>query len=172
MLNFDMVGSPNFVRFVYDGNNSSFPAGPGVQPGPAGSGAIEQVFLDYFASQQLPVSPTPFDGRSDYGPFIAAEIPAGGLFSGAEGLKTAEEAAVYGGTADTAYDPCYHKPCDAFDNISLTALDQLSDAAAHSVFTFARRDFGTDPLKDPPATAERRTSEGGRLHEDAHRPTS
>jgi hypothetical protein len=30
MLNFDMVGSPNFVRFVYDGDNSAFPpGGPG-----------------------------------------------------------------------------------------------------------------------------------------------
>ena len=27
-LNFDMVGSPNYVRFVYDGDNSAFPVGP------------------------------------------------------------------------------------------------------------------------------------------------
>ena len=83
MLNFDMVGSPNFVRFVYDGNNS---AGGGAV-GPAGSGAIEQVFLEYFTSQGLASAPTPFNGRSDYGPFIAAGIPAGGLFTGAEGIK-------------------------------------------------------------------------------------
>jgi Zn-dependent M28 family amino/carboxypeptidase len=172
MLNFDMIGSPNFVRFVYDGNNSSFPVGPGVQPGPAGSGAIEQVFLDYFASQQLAVQPTPFDGRSDYRPFIEAGIPAGGLFSGAEGIKTAQQAAVYGGTAGTAYDPCYHLACDTFDNISLTALDQLSDAAAHTMFTFAVRDFGADPLTDPPTTAERRAGDGGRLREDPHHPAS
>jgi Zn-dependent M28 family amino/carboxypeptidase len=148
MLNFDMVGSPNFVRFVYDGNNSSFPVAPGVQPGPPGSGAIEQVFLDYFASQQLAVEPTPLDGRSDYGPFITAGIPVGGLFSGAEGIKTAQQAAVYGGTAGIAYDPCYHKPCDTFDNVNVTALDQLSDAAAHAVLTFAIRDFAAHPLVD------------------------
>jgi Zn-dependent M28 family amino/carboxypeptidase len=65
-LNFDMIGSPNFVRFVYDGNNSDFPSGQGgVQPGPAGSGAIEQLFIDYFASQGLLNAPTPFNGRSD-----------------------------------------------------------------------------------------------------------
>ncbi|CAN5341644.1 hypothetical protein BH18ACI2_BH18ACI2_04870 [soil metagenome] len=48
MLNFDMIGSPNFVRFVYDGDNSSFPPGPNAMQGPPGSGAVEQVFLDYF----------------------------------------------------------------------------------------------------------------------------
>jgi hypothetical protein len=35
------------------------------------------------------------------------------------------------------YDPCYHLACDTFNNISLEALDQMSDAAAHSVMTFA-----------------------------------
>jgi Zn-dependent M28 family amino/carboxypeptidase len=101
-LNFDMVGSPNFVRFVYDGDNSAFPPGPGgVQPGPPGSGAIEQAFTDYFASQGLASDPTPFNGRSDDGPFITTTspahpngIPAGGLFTGAEGIKTAAQAAV------------------------------------------------------------------------------
>jgi Zn-dependent M28 family amino/carboxypeptidase len=41
---------------------------------------------------------TVFSGRSDYGPFIALNVPAGGLFTGAEGVKTAEEAALFGGT--------------------------------------------------------------------------
>jgi Zn-dependent M28 family amino/carboxypeptidase len=144
-LNFDMVGSPNFVRFVYDGDNSAFPPGPGgAQPGPPGSGAIEQVFAKYFADQGLASAPTPFNGRSDYGPFITATspahpngIPAGGLFTGVEGIKTAEEAAVYGGTAGVAYDPCYHQACDTFDNVSLTALDQMSDAEAHAIITLA-----------------------------------
>jgi len=36
-----------------------------------------------------------------------------------------------------AYDACYHQACDDFDNISLEALDQMSDAAAHAVLTFA-----------------------------------
>ena len=144
-LNFDMVGSPNFVRFVYDGDNSAFPPGPGgAQPGPPGSGAIERVFTDYFASQNLASAPTPFNGRSDYGPFITTTspahpggIPAGGLFTGAEGIKTAAEAGVYGGTAAVAYDHCYHQACDTYDNVSLTGLDQMSDAVAHAVITTA-----------------------------------
>jgi hypothetical protein len=31
---------------------------------------IEDIFLDYFADQDLATDPTAFDGRSDYGPFI------------------------------------------------------------------------------------------------------
>ena len=82
-------------------------------------------------------APTAFDGRSDYGPFIAVGIPAGGLFTGAEGVKTAAQAEVYGGTAGVAYDHCYHQACDTFDNNSDTELNQMSDAAAHGVITWA-----------------------------------
>ena len=131
-LNFDMIGSPNFVRFVYDGDGSDT-----AVAGPNGSGNIEKVFLDYFAGQGLAIEPAEFSGRSDYGPFIAVGIPAGGLFTGAEGIKTDEQAAIYGGTAGEQYDPCYHLACDTYDNISLEALDQNSDAAAHAVMTFA-----------------------------------
>ena len=63
-LNFDRFGSPNFVRFVYDGDGSV----TGLA-GPNDSDVVEDVFLDYFASQNLPVDPTVFSGRSDYGPF-------------------------------------------------------------------------------------------------------
>ena len=134
-LNFDMVGSPNFVRFVYDGDGDAFGTA-----GPQGSTEIEGVFEEYFASQGLASAPTEFSGRSDYSAFILNGIPAGGLFTGAEGIKTAEEAALFGGTAGEAYDSCYHQACDDLENISWTALDQMSDAVAHAVLTFARTD--------------------------------
>jgi Zn-dependent M28 family amino/carboxypeptidase len=132
-LNFDMVGSPNYVRYVYDGDGSSY----GVA-GPDGSGVVEKVFLDYFASQNLPAAPTAFDGRSDYSGFIQNGIPAGGLFTGAEALKTPEEAAVFGGTAGAPQDACYHAACDTLTNVNTTVLDQMADAAAHATLTFAR----------------------------------
>ena len=44
----------------------------------------------------------PFDGRSDYDAFTTAGIPAGGIFAGAEELKTAEQVALYGGTLGEA----------------------------------------------------------------------
>lgn len=132
-LNFDMVGSPNYGRFVYDGDGSDTP-----DAGPSGSGVVEEAFNNYFASQGLAVRPTAFDGRSDYGPFIEAGIPAGGLFTGAEDIKSAEEARLFGGTAGKAFDPCYHQACDNISNLNKTALDQMSDAAAHATLVFAQ----------------------------------
>jgi Zn-dependent M28 family amino/carboxypeptidase len=131
-LNFDMLGSPNYVRFVYDGDGSA-----GGPAGPPGSAGIEDIFTNYFDKQGLASEPTDFDGRSDYGPFIAVGIPAGGLFSGAEGIKTDEEAAIYGGTAGVAYDKCYHQACDTINNLNDKALYELGDAAAHATLTLA-----------------------------------
>ena len=152
-LNFDMVGSPNFVRFVYDGDLSNSAPPPGGAPN--GSGQIEGVFARYFGSQGLAHAPTAFDGRSDYGPFIANGVPAGGLFTGAEGIKTVAQAMTYGGTAGVAYDPCYHQACDTIANLSSTALDQMPDAAAHTAWTLARSKSGV--TQNPKGTAARRT---------------
>jgi Zn-dependent M28 family amino/carboxypeptidase len=143
MLNFDMIGSPNFARFVYDGDGTVGPVGP------TGSGFIEDVFVDYFASQGLFNEPTPFNGRSDYGPFIAEGIPAGGLFTGAEQPKTEAQVLQYGGIAGAQFDPCYHIACDTFagtgdgpdataPGLALVALDQMSDATAHAVLFFSK----------------------------------
>jgi len=142
-LNFDMVASPNYVRFVYDGDNST---GAG-QAGPPGSAAIETMFHDYFTSQGLATAETPFNGRSDYGPFIANGIPAGGLFTGAEGTKSVAEATVYGGTAGVAYDPCYHAACDTSANLNLTVLDQMADAIAHATITYAQNTVTVNGLE-------------------------
>ena len=138
MVNFDMVGSPNYVRFVYDGDNSAFPVGPGAAAGPPGSAYLETLFTEYFNAVGLASDETPFSGRSDYGPFIAVGIPAGGLFTGAEGIKTAAQAATYGGTAGQPYDPCYHLACDTYANNSNAGLDEMSDAAAHVILTLSR----------------------------------
>ncbi|WP_167046174.1 M28 family peptidase [Salinibacterium sp. ZJ454] len=131
-LNFDMVGSTNFVRFVYDGDGDAF----GTK-GPKGSDVVEDVFVDFFASQGLASEPTAFDGRSDYFGFINNGIPAGGLFTGAEDPKTVEQAAIYGGTAGAPLDPCYHQACDTIDNVNLEVLEQMADAIAHATLTFA-----------------------------------
>jgi len=165
-LNFDMIGSPNYARFVYDGDGSAF----GIR-GPAGSHAIEEVFEEFFASQGLASEPTAFDGRSDYDAFITAGIPAGGLFTGAEDNKTEDQVALYGGLATfdgevVAYDPCYHQACDSLDpigdgadaglyqalnaayggaleyngvisNVNTQGLEEMSDAVAHAVLLYA-----------------------------------
>lgn len=133
-LNFDMVGSPNHVFFVYDGDNSD---GVGAPAGPGGSAAIEKTFERYYTGLNIQFKGTDFSGRSDYGPFIEAGIPSGGLFTGAEGVKTAEEASIWGGTAGLAYDPCYHLACDTYANNNDYALSVNSDAIAYSVLQYS-----------------------------------
>ncbi len=133
-LNFDMIGSPNYFFGIYDGDDSD---GVGAGPGPDGSDDIEKTFEAYYESIGEPFQGTDFSGRSDYGPFIAVGIPAGGLFTGAEGIKTPEEVELYGGTAGEQYDPCYHLACDTFDNISLKALDVNSDAVGYATLNYA-----------------------------------
>lgn len=184
-LNFDMIGSPNFARFIYDGDGDAF----GIK-GPSGSDDIEAVFEDYFASQGLDTEPTAFDGRSDYDAFITAGIPAGGLFTGAEGAKTEDQVGMYGGLATfdeepVSYDPCYHQACDslnpvsdgadadlyealndAYDgallyngvisNVNTVALGEMADAVAHAVLTYAMSTSSVNgTAKASPVAAER-----------------
>ena len=156
-LNYDMIGSPNYVFFVYDGDNSD---ATGAPAGPPGSKEIEDVYEAYYTSRGIPYKGTDFSGRSDYGPFItpAVNIPSGGLFTGAEGLKTAAEATTWGGTAGAQYDPCYHIACDTFAGTGsgagstapgrgLIALEVNSDLIAYAQLTFA---FSTETVNDVP----------------------
>ncbi|GAA1945254.1 M20/M25/M40 family metallo-hydrolase [Agromyces allii] len=133
-MNFDMVGSPNYIQMVYDADESSWPAPVAV---PAGSEAIEDLFESFYTGNAIPYDDAEFSGRSDYEAFILAGIPSGGLFTGAEVVKTAEQAAIWGGTAGAQYDPCYHQACDTIDNVNRTALDQNVDAIATAVLAYA-----------------------------------
>ena len=153
-LNFDMIASPNYTFGIYDGDDSSDTA---PVPIPPGSAEIEDMFEAFFTSRGEPFKDTEFSGRSDYGPFIAVGIPAGGLFTGAEVPKTVTEAAIWGGVAGAQLDPCYHAFCDNLrgdghnaalfaqlaqdyelvGNVNVDALDVNSDAIAASVLTFA-----------------------------------
>jgi Zn-dependent M28 family amino/carboxypeptidase len=162
-LNFDMIGSPNYARFVYDGDGSDGDAGP------AGSAEIEKVFTNYFASKNLATEPTAFDGRSDYGPFIAVGIPAGGLFTGAEGVKTPEQVALYGGTAGVAYDECYHQACDDMTNINVNALNEMGDAAAFAVAKIGLSKSGLYPDGSRKAARKGKSAaKSGQAHGQAH----
>ncbi len=134
-LNFDMIASPNAAYFVYDGDNSD---AVGAGAGPFGSAAIEKTLSNYLTNKRgVPTEGTDFDGRSDYGPFIAAGIPSGGIFTGAEGIKTAAQAAKWGGKAGVAYDKCYHQACDNLGNINKQAFTRNLDAVAWTIGTYA-----------------------------------
>jgi len=122
-LNFDMLGSPNFVFGIYNGSG----ADESIR---VKSEQIQTQFEKYFKETNTSYILTPFTGRSDYGPFINAGIPAGGLATGAEGLKTEDERIIFGGFANAQYDPCYHQKCDTFQNINTHAIEVNLHAAA------------------------------------------
>jgi Zn-dependent M28 family amino/carboxypeptidase len=133
-LNYDMVGSHNYIFMVYDSDESTFEAPVTIPPG---SVAIEDLYESYYTLVGEPYDDTAFDGRSDYEAFILAGIPSGGLFTGVEVVKTPEQQAIWGGTAEEQFDPCYHEACDTFDNVDLHALDVNSDLIAFAQLTFA-----------------------------------
>jgi Zn-dependent M28 family amino/carboxypeptidase len=143
-LNFDMVGSPNYIQMVYDADESSFEA---PVPIPAGSTAIEDVFESFYTLLDEPYDDTAFSGRSDYQAFILNGIPSGGLFTGAEQIKTAEQQAIWGGTTGAQFDPCYHVACDTFANNNDHALDVNADAIAVAVLTYA---YSTETVNGVP----------------------
>ena len=143
-LNFDMVGSPNYGLFRYDGDGSDF----GLV-GPPGSDDIEALFERYYAERGHPVRGKPFNGRSDYPAFIVNDVPAGGLFTGAEGIKTEDQAAKWGGEAGIAYDPCYHAKCDTIHNVNQDAQRINSDAIAYVDVPLRHRRRGDQQLGHP-----------------------
>lgn len=117
-LNFDMIGSPNPGYFVYDDDTR-----------------LEKVFKDHYAAKNIPTEiETEGDGRSDHASFKDAGVPVGGLFSGADYTKSAEQAQKWGGTAGEPFDACYHSSCDTAENIDDKALDNNSDAIADAIW--------------------------------------
>jgi Zn-dependent M28 family amino/carboxypeptidase len=119
VINLDMVGSPNFDRIVYEGAD-----------GPSGSRRIENAFRSYFAARRLPIEEESFGGSSDHASFADVGIPVGGLFTGADDIKSSSSARRFGGSANLPFDACYHKACDTLANVDFRMLGQMADAAA------------------------------------------
>ncbi|MGD1280871.1 M28 family metallopeptidase [Mycobacterium seoulense] len=137
-LNFDMLASPNPGYFTYDGDQS-LPADARGQPVvPEGSAGIERTLVAYLKSAGKTAQDTAFDGRSDYDGFTLAGVPAGGLFSGAEGKMSADQAKLWGGAADQPFDPNYHQKTDTLDRIDRTALGVNGGGVAYAVGLYAQ----------------------------------
>lgn len=117
---------------IYDGDGSAFNLS-----GPSGSAELEKTFQDFFVSKNLTSVAAAFTGRSDYAAFIENGIPAGGIFTGAEVLKTEAEAALFGGEAGVAYDVNYHQAGDTIDNLALDAYLLNTKGIADSVAKYA-----------------------------------
>ncbi|MCE7004855.1 M28 family metallopeptidase [Kibdelosporangium philippinense] len=154
-LNFDMVGSPNAGHFIYDGDNSD---NVGAGPGPTGSGPIEAALQARFAAGGVPTEGKDFDGRSDYGEFIAQGIPAGGTFTGAEVIKTAAQAAKWGGQAGVAFDKCYHQACDNLFNINRSALAKEATAISYVIAAYGISTEDVNGVPPRPKRAQARAA--------------
>lgn len=149
-LNFDMIGSSNYVYGILDGDGDAY----GLA-GPKGSDDIEELWENYFESRSMPSDPSEFSGRSDYAGFIDAGIPSGGLTTGADEVKTAEQVAKYGGVEGAILDPNYHSAFDTVANLSAPALGVMSKAIGFAVGTYARS-FDGFPARG--SAAEKRSS--------------
>lgn len=126
--NFELLASPNYVRFLIDGNVPEAP----------GSATVTKVFEQYFARTGLPFKTEPVTGvGSDQAPFVTAGIPVGGMDMGTLGVKTPEEAAIFGGQAGQQYDHCYHQTCDRVADLNLDVLDENVPAIAWTIGRFA-----------------------------------
>ncbi|CAF4244920.1 unnamed protein product, partial [Adineta steineri] len=144
-LNYDMLGSPNYIFGIYDGDTANNDTPSHARPG---SNKITALFRDWFDTQKLPWNNTDFSGRSDYGPFLAEGIVAGGLFTGGDEVKDQQTRDYMdqmlgqgmGGIAGADYDPCYHKACDSIQNINEFAFEKMVQAAAYALEYLARQD--------------------------------
>lgn len=139
-LNFDMIGSPNYIFGVMDGDLSDTKDSPdnaytGDFTPPYGTSHIESKFNDFFNKKKEATVPQALSKRSDYAGFADWGVAFGGLFTGAEKAKSAEEANLFGGDTGVAYDVCYHKACDDLNNVSQKALFVNTQSLAY-VTTF------------------------------------
>lgn len=150
-LNFDMVGSPNYVIGVYDADESTYPAPVAVPPG---STQTEDVLTGWFDAIDQPWVDTEFSGRSDYQAFIENGIPASGLFTGADDIKTEEEVALFGGTAGIPHDPNYHSPADDITNVNAEALGIMTAAIGYATLSLA---FDTSAINGVSGPGDQRT---------------
>ena len=150
-ISVEMLGSPNAGYFTYDGDQSGQP-NPDVpsQSVPAGSAGVERTLAGYLNLAGVRPADMPLSRTTDYGPFLAAGIPVGGLTAGSSQRKTEVQARLWGGRPGVAFDPNYHTGRDTVDNIDRQALSVMGQAAAFAVVTYAQSVEGVNgvPARD------------------------
>ena len=148
-LDADMLGSPNAGFFTYDGDQSGQP-NPDITSVPEGSAGVERTLAGYLNLAGVRPADQPLDRLSDYGPFLAAGIPAGGVTTGALQKKTPVQARLWGGKAGQPFDPNTGGPRDGIDNVDRRALSITGPAIAFAVGTYAQSTDGANgvPARD------------------------
>ncbi|KHN99701.1 aminopeptidase Y precursor [Metarhizium album ARSEF 1941] len=127
-MDYDTMASPNFAYQIYNATDAE---------NPAGSESLRDLYADWYTNSGLHYTFIEFDGRSDYDPFVRAGIPAGGIATGAEGIKTTQELELFGGVEGEWYDKNYHQIGDDVSNLNMTAWEVNTKLIAHSVATYA-----------------------------------
>jgi Zn-dependent M28 family amino/carboxypeptidase len=123
-INLDMVGSPNFTRYVQ---------GPAAtDDGPAA--VARRELMAEFRERGLNIEDrTGTRFGSDDSSFSQKGIPTVGLYTGASGAKSEKQASLFGGTAGRPFDPCYHQACDTTENIDRNVLEQNTQALVRAL---------------------------------------
>jgi Zn-dependent M28 family amino/carboxypeptidase len=125
-VNLDMVGSPNFARFVQgDAKDGA-------------AGVARREIIGDFREHGLAVEERS-GGRTgtDDASFNQKGVPTVGLYAGAGGKKSDTLAGLFGGTAGSPFDACYHRACDTIDNINAEALTQNTHALVRALGALA-----------------------------------
>ena len=112
-LNLDMVASPNAATLIYEASPEDPPMNERVAT------LFERALADLGAGSEA----HDLHGASDHAAFEDVGIATGGLYSGSQERKTAEQAEDFGGAVGRPLDPCYHQPCDTLDNVGEVALE-------------------------------------------------
>ncbi|CAG8472578.1 9799_t:CDS:2, partial [Racocetra fulgida] len=114
-LNFDMLGSPNYIPFILRGSD----APPDARKG---SIRIQQMLANEFNGLSKPYDVSGMLDGSDFLPFVQNGIPSGGLYTGSSEIKNSESKQKFGGVANVPLDPCNHQACDTLDNVNRDAI--------------------------------------------------
>jgi Zn-dependent M28 family amino/carboxypeptidase len=137
-INLDMVGSPNFARFVQRSPEADSDL----------AATVRQKLVAAFKDRSVPVEERS-GGRTgtDDAAFFQKGIPTVGLHTGAGAPKSQAQADQFGGTAGKPYDACYHKACDTAANIDRETLEENARALVRVLEAVIPRTAGTDDAK-------------------------
>lgn len=127
-LDYDMLGSRNYIYEIYDSDDSE---------NPKGSSALRDMYIEWYKEHGYNYTLQEFDGRSDYVGFVEIGIPSSGIDAGVEEIKTKEHVKQFGGKAGVAFDECYHLACDDLNNVDLEPWVVNTKLVGHSVSKYA-----------------------------------
>jgi hypothetical protein len=156
-LSVDMLGAPNAGYFTYDGDQSAQP-NPDIptQSVPAGSAGVERTLAGYLNLAGVRPADMPLSRTADYGAFLAAGVPIGGLTTGSSQRKSEVQARLWGGRAGIPFDPNHGTGRDNTDNIDRKALSVMGQAAAFAVTTYGQSVDGVNGV--PPRDQRHRST--------------